>query len=225
MVIIMATRRSNSPFGDYHGTVGTVVLSEWKSIPVMRSCPTKRKKKGSIKQQQQNKLLGMVSSFLITAKDIINLAFQQPKLAKMTLYNAAVSYHMENAVFGNPDDPQLNLSKVKLSCPIHQTETVWNPGLFLEPGGKIIVTWEQNPFPQKCTQLSDKVNIVFYYADSGRFSLHRNSCVRSDSSYTYTVQHGKSGDEVYCYMFMLSQDGKLVSETEYLGMVSLTEGI
>jgi len=221
----MATRRSNSPFGDYHGTVGTVVLSEWNSIPVMRSRPKKRKKKGSLKQQQQTKMLGMVSSFLLTAKDIINLAFQKPKLAKMTLYNAAVSYHMENAVFGNPDNPQLNLSKVKLSCPIRQTEPAWNPGLLLEPGGKITVTWEQNPFPQKCTQLNDKVNIVFYYANSRRFSLHRNYCVRSDSSYTYTVKQGKSGDEVYCYMFMLSQDGKLVSETEYLGMVTFTEGI
>jgi hypothetical protein len=219
----MATRRSNSPFGDYHGTVGTVVLSEWNSIPVMRSRPTKRKKKGSQKQQQQSKILGLVNMFLITAKDIINLGFQKPKLAKMSQYNAAVSYHMQNAVFGDPADPQLNLSKVKLSCPICQTEPAWNPGLFLEPGGRIIVRWEQNPFPQKYTQLNDKVNIVFYYSNGRRFSFHRDSCVRSDSSYTYTIPYGKPGDEVYCYMFMVSQDGKRVSETEYLGMVSLVE--
>ena len=220
----MSTRTSSSAFGDYHGPVGTVVLRRWKSIEVMQGRPGPREKKGTLSQQQQNNIFGMVSSFFPSAKRLINLGFQEPKAAKMSPYNAAVSYHILNAVFGDPGDPHLNLSKVRLSYPIRHTEPAWNAVLLTEPGFKVTVRWEQNPFPMKCTKLDDRVVIAYYDSHRKKFIRERDA-LRSDGNVTLTHTEWSAAGELYYYMFMLSQDGKLVSETEYLGMVSFTEGI
>ena len=220
----MATLRNNSILGDYFGAIGTVVLSKWKGIFILKSRPIKRTKKTkSGKVIQQNNVFGMVSSFLASALEMINLCYQGPKLATMTPFNAAVAYHLKNAFTGDPNDPGINLELIKFGFPIRKTQSVWNPMLSLGEGNNVLINWETNPFPHKNTELDDKVILVFYNKNGGVFRCIRKVIERSDLSFTEKFDRGYAGDEIYWYLFLISADGKLVSETEYLGMVTIAE--
>ena len=164
----------------------------------------------------------MVSSFLTSALEMIAMGYQKPKVETMSAFNAAVSYHLKNAITGDPDDPAINLSMIKFSFPIRKTQSAWNPVLSLEDGNNVAIRWETNPFPHKNTELDDNVILVFYDKDRGIFQCIRDIIERSDLSFTRDFDEAYLGNELYWYMFLISADGKLVSETEYLGMVTIT---
>ena len=218
----MATRKNPGIFGDYRGSVDTIVLSKWNDTYVTKSKPgPRRKKTTAVGLLRQNNVFGMVSSFFKSAKGLIKIAYQRPKVVKMTPYNAAVSYHLKNAITGDPDDPSIDLRLIKFSFPIRRTQSAWNPVLVLEQGYNVTVSWETNPFPQKCTQLDDKVILIFYDANRGSFTGISDVIDRSDLSFTEEFSDGFAEHELYWYMLLISADGKLISETEYLGMVTL----
>ncbi|SEB06859.1 DUF6266 family protein [Pedobacter hartonius] len=217
----MATERSNSILGSYRGKIGNVVLSDWNGTGTMRKTPEKQnKKKITQLQARQNKIFGMMNRFLKGAKTAINLGYQLPRKAKMTAYNAAVSYHL-NQVTGKPDNPAPDFAKIKLSRPVNKTQQAWNPVLSAESEYKVTVKWELNPFPDMCTRLDDKVILVYYDTKINRFINFVNVAGRRDLSYTVNFIDWDEGHELHWYMFMASRDGKLVSETEYLGMITV----
>jgi len=219
----MATQKSNSVLGDFTGSVGTVTLTKWMDLAVMKSrIGARHKKTTSVPLIRQNNVFGMVSHFFSSARELIRMGYQRPKVAKMTPFNAMASYHLKNAIIGDPDNPVISLSKIKLTFPIRKTQSVWNPVLSLEAGNNVIVNWETNPFPHKCTQLDDKVILVYYNKNGGSFNFIREDIDRSHLSHSCRFGAGYNNHEIYWYMFLISADGKLVSETEYLGMVTLS---
>jgi len=219
----MATRKKSSIIGEYSGAIDSVVLSNWNDIGVMRSMPEKKRKKiKSKKPEYENVAFGMVSKFLSSAKSLIDRGYQKAKVVKKTPFNAAIAYHLKNAVIGGPEFPTLDLSKIKLSKPIRKTQSAWNPVLLSSADYKITVTWELNPFPQKCTQLDDNVILVCCDSTYNQFSCISFKVKRSELSYTRTLYKSAAGHVFHGYLFLISADGKLVSETEYLGKVTIT---
>jgi len=218
----MATRKNGSPFGDFSGSIDTVVFSSWMGIIISKSKPGQRKKKTtSVKLIRQNNMFGMVSSFFRSAKQMINMGYQKPKLAKMTPNNAITSYHLKNAMSGDGNDIGIILSKIKFTFPIRKTQSAWKSVISSVTENNVTISWETNPFPQKCTQLDDKVILVYYNKNRGMFYCIWDVIERSDLSFTRDFSKEFAGDEIHWYMFLISADGKLVSETDYLGMVTL----
>ncbi len=76
--------------------------------------------------------------------------------------NLASSFHMKNTIINVGDKCYIDLAKVKFSQPIKLTQQAWNPTLSAEEGRKVTITWELNPYPQKCSQPDDEVIIVIY---------------------------------------------------------------
>jgi len=219
----MAIRTNKWVLGDYSGAIDSVVLSKWNDLDVMRSKPGKRRKKTKSKKvQKQNKAFGTVSKFLNPARKFIDIGYQKPKVVKMTPFSNAVSYHLEHALIGDPESPFLDLTKIKLSSPIRKTQPAWNPVLSSAAELKVTVTWELNPFPNKCTQLDDEVILVYRDSQYNVFSCVPGDVRRSDLSYTQTFNKRVSGHELHWYLFLISADGKLVSETDYLGKMIVT---
>lgn len=219
----MGRLRSSSSLGDYMGKVGTVILTSWLSIGVMKSLHLKRKTRHpSPEELTQRALFTLITKFLSKSviKRIIELGYQKPKKPKMTPLNAATSYNLIHAVVGNVDDPHLDLALIKFSKPIRATQKAWKPVMFPQPGKNITVSWELNPFPQKCTQLDDEAILIFYNKTSNAFEVTR-SLRRDDTTGTHYLKQGAVGDEVGCYLMMVSSDKKLVAETQFLGMTNL----
>jgi hypothetical protein len=211
--------RSGSPLGDMSGKVGTIVLTKWKGINVVKSIPSKAKKVSFLQLRQRN-LFKSVMQFLEGVTDVIKLGYQLPKNAAMSEMNMAASYHLLNAVVGEYPDYSIDLSKVKFTNPITSTEKGWNSKF---TGGKNLafeVNWELNPFPEKVTCRNDNAVVVIYDSTSRKF-MYEATNERSALSYSFSELIGLTGHDFYGWLFFISADGKRVSETEYLGMIRM----
>lgn len=217
----MATRKGNTHSGEYTGKVGTAVLSPWKNIMTMRSLPRRRKKPKSTKLVRQNDLFKMVTEFLYGALPAISIGYQQTKKASMTKVNAATSYHLLHAVVQGPADPAIDMAKIKLSKPIWLTQPAWKTSIVAEPNRIIRVSWQLNPFPHKSTRLDDQAVMAIYDDQIKKFYVRNESVDREALTCTIRTNPCTEGHDYFCYLFMVSADGKLVSPTQYLGAVTI----
>jgi hypothetical protein len=220
----MATRTSKSIIGDFRGKLGPLVLTESFGEGVARSMPSKpgRKKALTGDRKKHTTAFGMVNSRLRSATQVFNLGFPQPKKPKMSAFNAAVSWHFDNAVSGDPEHPVLDMEKLKFSSPIKKTQKAWEAGMSVDDENTVTITWKLNPSPHKCTRLDDRAVIVMFY-EKGK----RSNCIyfdkkakRRDLTFSWKLAQWQKGHDVYWYMFMISADKKLVSDTQYLGKVT-----
>lgn len=219
----MGTLKSTAAIGVWKGKVGNVVLSSWNGIYTIRIAPTRKSTtKQSEKQSSQNTTFSLVMAFLSAVTDVIKIGFQRTRKTKMTPLNMATSYHMLKAMADDLPEPAIDLTKVKFSKPIKSTQCAWNAALFAEEGRVIKVTWELNPFPLKCTQLDDQVVFVIYDSDVNWLREFLPGPVQRDTQiFTMVMPQNCIGHKCFIYMFLVSTDRKLVSETEYLGMVKI----
>lgn len=206
------------------GRIGPVVVSSWLAVEVIKKRPSKKsKKKWSVNQLAQQDIFGKISYLLRPVQELINMGFQQPRNPTSMPINAAVSLVRTTAVFSIEGKEYIDLSKVKLSKPIHRTQTTWNPTVKAEAGRKIIVSWELNPFPEKCTRLDDRVMIAFFDQKMNVFNMTHGTAERSATVFSNIRPRHAIGREIFVYMFLVSVDGKLVSETDFLGSVTIVE--
>lgn len=212
-----------SPIGDVKGKVGPIVMSTWKAIAIVKSLPIKKRStKPSEKQVQENTAFSTVMQFLWPVLKVINIGFQMPRNAKMSPLNRATSYHMLHAVAGWPNKPSIDMAKIKFSRPIKSTQCAWNAVLSAEEGRIIKITWELNPFPLKCTQLNDRAVFILYDSELDWLQEVLSADLERETLIFTTLAPKRcAGHEWFAYMLMVSEDGKLVSETEYLGMVKV----
>lgn len=219
----MGTLKNGAAAGIWKGKVGNMVFSSWNTIYTIRLIPTRKSStKQSAKQNVQNAIFRMVMQFFSEEIRIIKIGFQRPRKAKMTALNMATSYHMLNAMVGDSLQPCIDLAKIKFSKPIKSTQCAWNAALFAEEGRIIKITWELNPFPLKCTQLNDRAIFIIFDKDLGGFPASLQGDAQRDALiYTAISPIQCLGNELFVYMFLVSADGKLVSETEYLGSVTV----
>lgn len=219
----MGRLKRTSPVVDVIGKVGPIVISNWKNLTIVKTLPTrKRSTKQSAKQVQENTAFSIVMQLLLAVTRAINIGFQMPRNAKMTPLNKAISYYMMHAIVGGENESYLDLAQIKFSRPIRSTQCAWNAALSAEEGRVIKVTWELNPFPMKCTQLNDWTVFIFYDSHLNLFyEVLQADTKRENLTYTIVAPKSCVDHEWYAYMFLVSADGKLVSETEYLGIVNV----
>lgn len=208
--------------GNIRGRIDNVILSEWRGIFVVRKTASKlKKKKLSPEQITNTNVFGTVSNFLRSAKEAFRIGYQLPRTAGLTAWNAIVSHTLQHAVTTVNDQAVLDLSEVRFSKPIHKTQQAWNAVVSAESGYKVTVRWELTPDAEKCTRMDDKVILACYDAETGKFTTYRKVACRSALSYTVDFISWYAGHDMYWYIFMVSDNGKLISETEYLGMATV----
>jgi hypothetical protein len=219
----MATRKEKSIIGEYRGSIGPVVFTNSLGGATAKSQPKKRGKNSlNAAQMKHTGPFSRLNEFLQHATDVINLGYQLPRNAGMSRFNAAVKWHFEEALADDQEKAVIDFPKLKLSSPIKSTQKAWEPSLSVDDTHKMTVSWKLNPLPKKCTQLSDKAIIVVHFEHRGisRFMCYKDA-VRRDLTFTKELPFLLKGKHVNCYMFMVSADKKLVSETQYLGAVQL----
>jgi len=216
----MATRINKSIIGDCRGTVGPVVLTESYGVGVVRSKPKKRgKKKQTDNQKKHTSTFSKLNKFFQLATDVINLGYPKRKSAKMSAFNEAVSWHFNNALAVDQTNGIVDFVKLKLSRPIKKTQKAWQPSVSGEENNRMTVAWKPNPSPDKHTHPDDGAVIVvhFYYRGRSKVMCYKDIAKRSDLNFSTELPYIMKGQEGHCYLFMISADKKLVSETQYLG--------
>lgn len=220
----MAIVFKKSALGTLSGKIGDAVLSGWLGLDTVRSTPTtyKKKKKKSTEDIERKKKFAIVVKFLRRATEVVPLGYQLKRKEAKTPQNLATSYHLEHAVIGEYPNYSIDFSKVKFSNSLRPTENGWN--IKVTQDDKLLeVTWMLNPFREKTTQLDDKPVIIRYSSYENHINVFGKGLKRSSLGCRVSIPTPDIGEEeeAHCWMFFTSADGKLVSETEYLGMFTI----
>jgi hypothetical protein len=221
----MGTIRKVSVLGRISGKIENIVVTKWKTQDVVKSTPSvrRKRKKLSAEKAESEHSFKVVQEFLYGIDtDVINTGYQLRKKDRMTAMNAATSYHLLNAVTGKYPDCSIDLTKVKFSRPLRSTENGYNVSFAASADGGFIINWELNPFPEKSTQLDDEAVIVFYDKKIEQF-FTAERVQRNSLTCKFNVIRQLTGNDFACWIFFVSADGKLVSETEYLGTLTVKD--
>lgn len=223
----MGIGRKKSIVSGITGKVGSLVITNWRGIEVVKSLPTPPKKGDhTADQAKQRALFNCAEDFLrAIGYDVPGIGYQQRRGVGMSKSNAAMQHLMLEAVQGEYPDFSIDFGKVKMSSPIHEIDACWKGRCMAGDGMTIEVSWEQNPYPGKTTRSHDNAAIVFYDETWGRNiyrEMHsREEVPRSALKWNYTGFSRIVGHHIHCWMFFVSADGRRVSRSEYLGMVTL----
>lgn len=218
----MATRKDKSAIGEFRGKVGNIVITNSLGGPTAKSMPKKRGKNSlNAAQKKHTGIFAELNKLLRHLTDVINLGYQQSRNAGMSRFNAAVQWHFNNALADDQTKGVIDLEKLKLSSPIKITQKAWQPALSVDENNDMTVAWKLNPLPKKCTQLNDRTVIVVHYEHlkRSRFMCYKGA-IRSDLTFTTGLPYITKGQKIHCYLFMVSADQKLVSETQFLGTLN-----
>ena len=202
--------------GGFSGKVGTVVGASWKGIAYMRSLPLKVRNPRTQPQRMQR------------SKFALSLALLQPMTAflrtgwklyahKQSPFNAAMSYTIANAITGAYPDYDIDPSKVLVSRGALPTAT--NTFVSFDDG-KVEFQWEDNSGVNSA-KATDKALIAILNLAKGEAITDNAGAERQDCVQQVAVPAEWSGDSVETYMGFISEDGKEVANSVYLGSVAI----
>jgi len=158
----------------------------------------------------------IISPLLSFYKDEINLGFQHGD-RKTTAMNKAIKRNITDAIDG---DQVYNLYYPAMVFSNGKREPAWATKLSLASGNELTVRWDVPKTAKMSVIGNDSPVFIFYNSTSKRKCDGYSTAKRKDLSDTMTIK-GKPGDIIYCWMFFVSPDQKIVSDTDYLGCVEI----
>ncbi|MDD4778536.1 MAG: DUF6266 family protein [Fermentimonas sp.] len=197
--------------GGFSGKVGTVVGASWKGIDYIRSLPTTVRNPRTPGQLNQRGKFSTVISFLSKITPLIKIGFKD-YTSKQTAVNAAMSYNLTNAVVGDAGVYEMDFEKVMVSRgPLFKPVS----GEVLVADGEISIGW--NVDSEGNGSKTDMANILVYNSTKDEAIVMLNVNDRFEGYAPVTYQDHWKGDNVEIYVSFISADGRLVSDSMYLG--------
>lgn len=201
--------------GGFSGTVGTVVGGNWNGIDYMRSRNASHSDAKSTPQLIQRARLSAIIQLLKPLKDFLRVGFKSQAIGK-SAFNAATSYHMENALTGTFPDYQIDYSRVMVSR--GNFPGALNPAAVSGSAAEIAFTWDNN-LSKFYTKADDKAVLVIYNPLKQRAITVIGGNTRRSGSQSVALPANFSGDEVHCYISFQNVGQSVVSDNRYAGSV------
>lgn len=205
--------------GGFSGKVGTVIGSSWKGISYMRGQAQHVKNPRSVGQVNQRTKFALVMSFLQPVVPYIRIGFKS-QAAKQTEFNAAMSYTIKNAVTGSYPSYALDFTKIIVSkgglTQVTGATATWDNNR-----NEVKIDWTDNSGVGNALA-TDKAMPFIYNKDKGETIYDTAGATRATHTQSLTVPNDWEGDKVEVYLGMVSEDGKEVADSIYLGEVTLT---
>jgi hypothetical protein len=202
--------------GGFSGKVGTVVGASWRGISYMRSLPLKVRNPRTVGQRSQRTKFALALSLLKPMTSLLRTGW---KLfgRKQSPFNAAMSHTLANAVVGNYPDYSIDVSKVLISrgnlqSASNATATVAN--------GNLEFAWNDNSGIGSAKQ-TDKALIAILNLEKGEAITNDAGAERMEEAQTVIIPSEWSGDEVQAFLGFVSEDGREVANSVYLGAIAL----
>lgn len=203
--------------GVFTGKVGTVVGSSWKGISYMRSLPKSSGKAPSQPQIDQRLKFGLVTSFLRPIKTLTNIGYRVVS-GNLTPYNAAVSYHLSEAVIGVGQSFEIDYPKVIFSR--GELPGVVMPTITAGAAGTVNLNWVDNS-AANLAQPTDKAVVLLYNSITKEF-VFSDTATRVATTEEVLLPPGFVDETLHCWMAFFAADDKQVSTSVYLGTVVST---
>jgi len=202
----------NPVTGALTGVVGTVTLSTWKGIHIMKS-KRKATKERTANQLQNEARMGMFSKFIYSMRELLDKTFLHYAVGK-TGTNAAFSFNYKNAVAGEYPDFKINYSQVIISRGGLPNAT--NPTVSTNADGEVIFTWTDNSGSGKA-KANDTCIAVIHCPEHNQ-TIYKNTDTRKSGSSAVDAKLFKN-KEVETWIGFMSANGKEVANSVYVGKV------
>ena len=202
--------------GGFSGKVGTVVGSSWKGLSYMRGQAQSVKNPRTAKQMAQRDKFALALSFIRPIQSFIKVGFKTYAVHQSE-FNAAMSYTLKNAIKGTYpsftiDFAQAMVSRGSLAKPLNIQKQ--------NNDNEIAVSWQDNSGTANALD-TDFAMIMAYNADKQEAVYDMTSTCRGDEGSSLRYPSDWAGDTVHIYLAFVSEDGTLVSDSEYVGSMTI----
>jgi len=202
--------------GGFSGKVGSVVGGSWKGISYMRGKAVSIKNPRTLQQMMHRNKFAAALSVLQPITAFLRVGFKRYAHRKSE-FNAAMSYTVKNAIAGTYPDYTIDFSKLLVS---RGSLTGANSATAAPVTGKIKLTWEDNTGIGEA-QPTDKAMAVAINPSKGEAAYITDGAPRSAATENLLVSPYWTGDEVEVYLAFISENGKDVATSAYLGSVTV----
>ena len=189
--------------------VGRVVKG--KNVFAMR--PAKSSKLPTQALLDQRFKFGLITNWLRRLAGVIDVGFKDYD-SEMSPRNAAISYNLQNAVIGVSPNYTIDYEKVVYSRGL--LDVAYNPLIAVTAAARLDYTWGAPTGDTNATG-PDKATFVVYNESKNKFVTLKGVILRSALGYNLLLPADWSGDTVVAYLSFVSADGKLVSDSHYVG--------
>ena len=203
--------------GGFSGKVGTVIGGNWKGVDYMRSLPKASSKPATALQTDQRLKFAAVMAFLKPIAAIVTKGYQSVTGARTPL-NAAVSYHVKNAITGISPDFTIDTSKVIFSQ--GDIAGAWAPMVESTLPASISFSWQDNT-GTGLAESEDKAVLLVHNPAKAQYVSLENAAERADGEVNLILPANFTGDEVDCWISFSTEDGKRMATSVYIGKVTV----
>jgi len=202
-------------FGGFSGGVGNVIGGSWKGINYMR-VHTKPTNPNSDKQVNQRTKFTLVLSFLKPLTPFLRVGYKL-FTAKQTAFNAAMSQVLLNAVVGETPDSVIDFTSVQVS---RGTLTPAQGAAATYENGEISISWTDNS-SANMANATDKALVVVYNDTKTDAVYEVAGVTRPTALQAIALPAEWIGDSVHIYLGFITEDGKNVANSVYVGAVEV----
>jgi hypothetical protein len=207
---------SQGVLGGFSGKVGNVVGGTWKGIDYMRIKPANVSNPRTAGQVDQRSKFSTTLKFLQSMTDFLRVGFKL-YANKMTQFNAAMSYNLNNAITGSYPNFTIDYANALVS----RGGLVGAANAAVSSsGGLVEFTWDDNTGSGNA-QATDKALLVVYNPAKDESIYDSAGAVRSATSQNLGMPASYVGDDVEAFIGFLSEDGKEVANSVYIGSVTV----
>ena len=208
---------SQGVLGGFSGKIGNVIGGSWKGIDYMRIKPSSVANPRSVGQVDQRTKFTAALQFLQPLKDFVKVGYKS-YANKMTEFNSAMSYTLNNAIIGISPDFIVDYSSALLSR--GSLPGALNPAVSSTDAGEVTLVWSDNTL-NGTAAATDKSLIALYNPNKGEAILTLEGAARSVGQQALVVPDNYSGDDLEVYISFQSLNSSLVSNSIYVGTVTV----
>ena len=204
---------SQGILGGLSGKVGNVIGGSWKGIDYIRIKPSSVANPRTEGQVNQRNKFSATIEFLQPNKAFLNVGFKAFAVKK-TPFNAAMSYVLGNAITGiapnfTVDYSLALLSRGSLSDP-------FNASVDLTVANQVTFDWDDNSADGNANT-NDKSMVLAYNPLKKESIFLLDGAIRTVTTQILALPISYTGDTIELFMAFVSADGKIVSNSVYLG--------
>ena len=208
---------SQGVLGGFSGKVGNVVGGTWKGIDYMRIKPANVTNPRTEGQVDQRSKFSTVLRFLQPMTDFLRVGFKL-YANKMTQFNAAMSYNLNNAITGAYPNFMVDYASALVTR--GNLTGAANGAASSPSAGDVQITWDDNS-GSGSAQATDKTLIVLLNTTRQEAVFTTAGPARSAGTETISVPSEYTGEDVEVFLGFISEDGSKVANSSYLGSVTV----
>jgi hypothetical protein len=199
--------------GGLSGKVGNIIGGSWKGIDYIRIKPTSVANPRTEGQVNQRNKFRVTLEYLQANKGFVKIGYKS-FATKKTEFNAAMSYILNNAIGGIAPDFTVDYSLALLSR--GTLSGVLNGVTDLATPGQVSFDWDDNS-AEGNANATDKAMLLVYNPSKKESISILDGVDRTVGSQVVTIPNTYAGETVELFMAFVSADGKIVSNSVYLG--------